>query len=91
LRSIDCPKGDIEMRNAILALMILSGGLFASSAVLADAVIIDHPGDVEPVPPPPSHHEVVVEHRHDGDCHSTTVHKENDMGDSKTVTKSDCD
>lgn len=78
------------MRNAILALMILSGGAFASSAVLADAVILDHPGDVEPVPPP-SHHEIVVEHRHGSDCQSTTIHKENDMGDSKTVRKTDCD
>lgn len=79
------------MRHAMMALMILSGAMFASSAVLADEVIVDHPADVVPVPPPPSHHEVVVEHRNDSGCRSTTVHKENDMGDSKTVRKTDCD
>jgi hypothetical protein len=30
-----------------------------------------------------------VEHRSTG-CQSTTVHKENDLGDSKTVKRSDC-
>ncbi|MGA3303417.1 MAG: hypothetical protein ABSC72_09030 [Methylovirgula sp.] len=78
------------MRNAMIAMMILSGGMFAGSAVLADEVVIDHPAGVLPVPVP-EHHDVVVEHHRGTDCQSTTVHKEDEMGDSKTVHKEECD
>jgi hypothetical protein len=37
------------------------------------------------VPPPAEHQEVTVEHHSDGKCHSKTVHKENDQGESTTV------
>ena len=76
------------MRKALISAMILSGGLFASPAVLVDQVVIDHPAPVVPVPP--EHHEVVVEH-HGSDCQMTTVRKENNEGDLKTVQKTDCD
>lgn len=78
------------MRKAIIALMIVTGGLFASSAVLADSVEVEHSGPEIPLPIPQEHHDVVVEHR-SSDCQTTTVHKENDEGDSKTVRKTDCD
>ena len=61
------------------------------SYAFADEVVI-HPGVVPGV--------AVHDHDHDGDrvrdhdrsgCASTTVHKENDEGDSKTVKKTDCD
>jgi hypothetical protein len=82
------------MRNAIISIMILSGGLFAGSAVLADEVIIhrDQPTGVvvPPVPvPPPNERDTVIEHR-SPDCETTTIHKENDRGDSKTVEKKTC-
>lgn len=77
------------MRNVLISLMITGGALFIGSAAFADEVVIEHPGAV---PPPPSeHHEVTVEHHGDSDCKTTTVHKENDQGDSKTVRKTDCD
>jgi hypothetical protein len=78
------------MRNVMIAVMILAGGMLASSAVLADDVVIDHPAGVVPVPVP-EHHDVVVEHHRGTDCQSTTVHKEDGMGDSKTVKKEECE
>lgn len=74
------------MRKAFIPLLVASSALFLGSAAFAGDVVIDHPAVV----PPPEHHEVVVEH-HDHDCHSTTVHKENDAGESKTVHRTDCD
>jgi hypothetical protein len=82
------------MRNGILCLMVLSGALFASSAVLADTVVIhrDDAGVAVPAPPPPdAEHKVVVEHHSSDGCDSKTVHKENGMGDAKTVKKTNCD
>lgn len=74
------------MRKALISLMVASGAMFAISAAFADETVVVPGG-----PPPAEHHEVTVEHHGDGDCHSTTVHKENDAGDSKTVHKTDCD
>ncbi len=76
------------MRNVFISMMIAAGALFIGSAAFADEVVIDHPAAV---PPPPEHHEVTVEHHSGSDCKTTTVHKENDEGDSKTVHKTDCD
>jgi hypothetical protein len=77
------------MRKVLISLMIAGGALFIGPAAFADEVVIEHPGAV---PPPPSeHHEVTVEHHSGSDCQTTTVHKENDQGDSKTVHKTDCD
>ncbi|MHB8886834.1 MAG: hypothetical protein ACYC5H_17455 [Methylovirgula sp.] len=80
------------MRSKIISLMIVATALFAGSAAFADEVVIHHNRSdaIVPVPPPPGPHTVVVEHR-SGDCRTTTVHKENDAGDSKTVRKTDCD
>jgi len=81
------------MRNGILCLMVLSGALFAGSAALADTVVIhrDDAGVVVPAAPPNTEHKVVVEHHSSDGCDSKTVHKDNGMGDSKTVTKTNCD
>lgn len=83
------------MRKGFLVFVLVSGGLFASSAVLADTVVIhrvDDTGVVVPAPPvPEGDHKVVIEHRSNGDCDSKTVHKENDEGDTKTVKKTHCE
>lgn len=76
------------MRNVLVSLMIAGSALFIGSTAFADEVVIEHPGAV---PPPSEHKEVTVEHHSDSDCKTTTVHKENDEGDSKTVHKTDCD
>jgi hypothetical protein len=82
------------MRKAVIYLMILDCGLFGSSAVLAEDVEIHRdtaPGVVIPFPvPAPAERDTVIEHR-GSDCETTTVHKENDRGDSKTVEKRRCD
>jgi hypothetical protein len=78
------------MPKAALYLMVLSGVLFASSAALADEVVIHHDGPDAVAVPPPDHH-VVVEHDSSEGCQTKTVHKENDEGDSKTVSKTNCD
>jgi hypothetical protein len=75
------------MRNVLVSLMIAGAALFMGATAFADETVVV-PG---PVPPPAEHHEVTIEHHGDGDCHTKTVHKENDQGDSKTVQKTDCD
>jgi hypothetical protein len=81
------------MRNAILSLMILVGTLFGSSTAFADEVVIHHdapPGVVIPLPiPQPDRRDTLVERR-SPDCETTTIHKENDKGDSKTVERTNC-
>ena len=79
------------MRNAIISVMILSGGLFASSGVLADEVIIhrDQPSGIVVPPvavPPPNERDTVIEHR-SPDCETTTIHKENDRGELRRQLK----
>jgi hypothetical protein len=73
------------MRKVLISLMVASGALFIGSSAFADETVVVPGG-----PPPAEHHEVTVEHHNDGDCHTKTVHKENDEGDSKTVQKTDC-
>jgi hypothetical protein len=73
------------MRKVIISALIAGGALFIGSAAFADETV------VVPGAPPAEHKEVTVEHHNDGDCHSKTVHKENDEGESKTVHKTDCD
>ena len=66
--------------------VIAAIAMLVTGSAFADEVVI-HRDDV---PPPPST-STTVEHRESSDgCSSKTVHKENDMGDSKTVTHSDC-
>jgi hypothetical protein len=82
------------MRNAMISLMILGGAVFTGSAAFADEVDIHHdapPGVVIPLPiPQPDRHDTVDERRSHG-CQTTTVHKENDRGESKTVERQNCD
>jgi hypothetical protein len=83
-----------KMRNTVLSLMIASGTLFAGSAAFADDTVIrrdEPPGIVVPLPiPQPDRRDTVIERR-SPDCQTTTVHRENDRGDSKTVEKRTCD
>lgn len=68
------------------ALLLISGSAYADEVVIhrdAPAVVVEHPAPVE-------HRSVDVERRRD-DCASKTVHTENGMGDSRTVTHTDCD
>ena len=68
---------------------VASAVLFAGSAY-ADEVVIHRDAPAAVVVPSESH--TTVEHRSSSDgCESKTVHKENDMGDSKTMTKTNCD
>ncbi len=73
-------KGPTMLRFALVAVMALTTG-----TAFADEVII-HRDDA----PPPSSRTVTETHSGDTGCASKTVKKENDLGDSKTVTKSDC-
>ena len=69
----------------MLKIALVAATMLASGTAFADEVIIHRD-----VPPPPSSTTTVEHHESADGCASKTVHKENDMGDSKTVTKSDC-
>ena len=71
----------------MLKIMLVAATVFTAGTAFADEVII-HRDDAPP--PPPSSSTTVEQHETADGCSSKTVHKENDMGDSKTVTKSDC-
>jgi hypothetical protein len=72
----------------IKSVLTASAILFAGSAY-ADEVVIHRDAPAAVVTP--SEH-TTVEHRSASDgCASKSIHKENDMGDSKTVTKTNCD
>ena len=83
------------MRKLLICYYVLSCTLIAGTAARADETVIHHddhpPGVVVPLPiPQPEHRDTVIEHRRD-ECRTKTVHRENDVGDSKTVTKRECD
>lgn len=70
----------------MLKVVLVAATMLVTGTAFADEVVIHH----DDVPPPPSS-STTVEHRESSDgCASKTVHKENDLGDSKTVTKSNC-
>jgi hypothetical protein len=57
----------------------------AEETVVVPGVAIEHRTESRPT---------VIEERHSSEsrgCTSTTVHKENDAGDSRTVKKTECD
>ena len=68
--------------------LLVTGLLFASNAYADDVIIRRDAPDVVPAPAPMT--STTVE-KHGRDCDSKTVHTENDAGDSKTVTQTDCD
>lgn len=72
------------MRMVLFAAALLVG----VGPSLAEETIIHREGP-GPAPGPGPERSVTVE-KH-SDCASTTVHKENDAGDSKTVKKTNCD
>ena len=69
----------------MLKITLVAATMLVTGSAMADEVTI-HRDDV----PPPSSRTTVEKHESSDGCSSKTVHKENDMGDSKTVTKSDC-
>lgn len=68
----------------IAASMVLAASAFAGSA-LAQGVVIERAAPAEP-----SASTTTIE-KHGVDCDSKTVHRENDLGESKTVTRTNCD
>ena len=70
----------------MLKVVLVAATMLVTGTAFADEVVI-HRDDA---PPPPSSSTTVEHHESSDGCSSKTVHKENDMGDSKTVTKSDC-
>ncbi len=71
------------IKTALVAAMLLGTG-----SAYADEVIIHRDAEVAP----PSSTSTTIEHRSSGDgCATKSVHRENDAGDSKTVTKTTCD
>ncbi|MBV8848370.1 MAG: hypothetical protein JOZ16_02165 [Methylobacteriaceae bacterium] len=68
------------------AVLLSVGGAYAETTVIQrDAA----PGVGVVVGAPPVEHRTTVV-APSAPCSTTTVHKENDMGDSKTVKKTDC-
>ncbi len=75
------------------SLVIAAGIAFALTGFArAETTVIEHAPAAGVVV---EHHDAgpVIEHREveTTDCAKTTVHKEDDMGNSKTVTKKSCD
>ena len=70
-------------------MLLATATVLVTGTAFADEVII-HRDSVETAPPPVSS-STTVERRSSSDgCDSKTVHKENDTGDSKTVTTTNC-
>jgi hypothetical protein len=80
------------MRIAIISVMILSGGLFASSALHADdrGPTLEIPLPIPHVSDDRVHDDRDMDRRSPG-CETTTVYRENDQGESKTVETRHCD
>lgn len=75
----------------MIKIMILAAAMASAGSAYADEVIIhrDAPREVVVEPPASS---TTVEHRvHSDGCATKSVHSESDTGDSKTVTKTNCD
>ncbi len=70
----------------MLKVVLVAATMLVTGTAFADEVII-HRDDA---PPPPSSSTTVEHHESADGCSSKTVHKENDMGDSKTVSRSNC-
>ena len=70
----------------MLKVLFVASTILVAGPAFADEVII-HRDDA---PPPPSSTTTVEHHESADGCSSKTVHKEDDAGDSKTVTHSDC-
>ena len=73
----------------MVKVMIVAASLLVAGSAFADEVIIHRDGDTAP---PPVSSSSTVEHRTSSDgCATKSVHSENSVGDSKTVTKTNCD
>jgi hypothetical protein len=80
------------MRRAIISVIILSSSIFASSAVRADdrGPTLEIPLPIPHVSRDRDHDDRDIDRRPPG-CETTTVRKENDQGESKTVESRHCD
>jgi hypothetical protein len=80
------------MRSAIVAIMILSSIFFVGSVARADdrGPVLEIPLPIPHVSNDRDHDDRDIDHRPPG-CETTTVHKGNDQGDSKTVEARRCD
>ena len=68
--------------------VLVAATLLVAGSAFADEVIIRRDADA----PAPVSSSTSVEHRSSSDgCASKTVRKENDLGDTKTVTKTNCE
>lgn len=70
-----------------LPLLLAAATLFGTGIAFADEVVVHH----DDVPPPAATSTTVEKHVSDDGCASKTVHKEDGMGDEKTVHKTNCD
>lgn len=75
----------------MVKLMIFAAALFGTGTAYADEVVIHRDAPAVVVERPAATSTTVEHHVSSDGCATKTVHKENDMGDSKTVTKTDCD
>ena len=76
----------------MIKIAIVAAAMLSAGSAYADEVIIHRDAPREVVVEPPVASSTTVEHRSSGDgCATKSVHSENSMGDSKTVTKSNCD
>lgn len=71
----------------MLKSFLIAATLLGMGTSYADEVIIKRDA---PEPPPPASSTTTIE-KHGPACDSKTVHSENDAGESKTVTRQDCD
>ncbi len=76
------------MRQTLLAAAAL---LSLGAAAQAQTTVIEHDRPAVVVERPASESKSVTVHDHGDGCVTKTVRKEDEMGDSKTVTKETCD
>jgi hypothetical protein len=76
----------------MIKVMILAAAMLSAGSAYADEVIIHRDAPHAVIVEPPVSSSTTVEHHEHGDgCATKSVHSENDAGDSKTVTKTNCD
>jgi hypothetical protein len=79
------------MRSLILASMLLGSSLLSSSSVLADDRVVVPLPVPQVVPGDSDRRDMDRDSDYRARCETKTVHRENDMGDSKTVQSQHCD
>ena len=76
----------------MIKIMILAAATLSAGSAYADEVIIHREAPRAVIVEPPVSSTTTIERREHGDgCATKSVHSENDSGDSKTVTNTNCD